>query len=352
MKIYWRSLKDKSEAPFLVLDLLLLFLISLNLLWLLTDVILLNSGVGILLKENFPGFIDSYVRHWHKKLLVYDTFFTAFLITELCIRWGVAIWKKTYYRWFFYPFVHWYDVLGCIPLPTFRALRLLRLISIVYRLQKMGVIDLSESSPFVAAYKYYHIVIEELSDRIVINVMEGIQREVRSGGPLAHRLADDVLKPRRDVIVPWLARLLTESSAHAYGLHKEQLGPYLDATVHHAIAHNRELQKLKKRLLFAGPAVEQELQSIVSSLLTGVLTEVLSDAGREGNVAARDIATAFFDTLTAPQHADMDDAVRSIVLDALELLKSQVSIQQWKQGRRADAMPPVNGHSPEQPIPD
>lgn len=330
MKINWHTLKGHKETSLLALDLLLLFLISINLLWLLTDVILLNSGVGVLLKDYFPGFIDSYTQHWHKNLLVYDTFFTLFLITELCIRWAVAIVKKTYYRWFFYPFIHWYDVLGCIPLPTFRALRLLRLISIAYRLQKIGVIDLSESSFIVAMHKYYHIVIEELSDRIVINVLDGIQREVKSGGPLMHRLADDVLKPQRDIIVPWLAGLLADSSAHVHGLHKERLGPYLENTVSHAFSRNRDFQKLKKRLLFAGPAVETELQNITSSLLTQILHDVLNDIGQRDNIAVHDVATTLFDQLTSP-HAGMDDALRRIVLDALNLLKTQVGIQQWKQ---------------------
>lgn len=330
MKINWHTLKGNNETSFLALDLLLLFMISLNLIWLFTDVILLNSGLGVLLKDYFPRFIASYTQHWHKKLLVYDTFFTLFLITELCIRWAVAIRAKTYYRWFFYPFIHWYDVLGCIPLPSFRALRLLRLISIAYRLQKIGVIDLSESSPFVAMHKYYHIVIEELSDRIVINVLDGIQREVKSGGPLTHRLADDVLKPQRDIIVPWLARLLADSCAHVHGLHKERLGPYLETTVSHAFARNRDFQKLKRRLLFAGPAIETELQNIISSLLTQILRDVLSDIGQRDNIAITDIATTLFDQLTSP-HAGMDDALRRIVLDALDLLKAQVSIQQWKQ---------------------
>lgn len=329
MKIHWRALKGKSEASALELDLLLIVMITINLLWLLTDLILLNSGLGILLKDHVPGLIEGYQHNWHNKLLVYDTFFTFFLITELCMRWALAIHRKTYYRWFFYPFVHWYDVLGCIPLPAFRALRLLRLISILYRLQKIGVIDLSESSPFVAMYKYYHIVIEELSDRIVINVLEGVQREVRSGGPLTHRLANDVLKPQRHIIVPWLAGLLAQSSTQVHDLHKERLGPYLDETVRHAITCNADLQKLKKRLLFAGPAIETELQSIISGLLTQVLHDVLSDIGRRDNVAVHDVATALFDTLTEP-HAAMDTALRNIVLDALELLKTQVGIQQWK----------------------
>lgn len=329
MKIRWQVLKDQDEAPFLLLDLVLLFLISLDLLWLLLDALLLDSGMGILLLRNFPDPVQHYRQYWHHELQFYDSIFTLFLLADLLMRWGVAIWRKTYYRWFFYPFVRWYDVLGCIPLPLFRALRLLRLIAIAYRLQKLGVIDLSKSRPFVVGHKYYRIVIEELSDRIVVNVMEGVQREVRKGGPLTHRFLEEVLKPQRDIVVPWLAGMLSETSAHAHGLHREHLALYLEGTVRHAIACNADLQKLKKRLLFAGPALEEELQNILSGLLTQILDDVLTDIGRPANVALEDIAAGLFETLTSP-HEGMDKALRSILLDALELIKTQISVQQWK----------------------
>ncbi|MGH8493856.1 MAG: hypothetical protein ACRERR_12260 [Moraxellaceae bacterium] len=329
MKIHWQVLKGKNEAPWLLLDLALLFLISINLAWLLLDAILLNSGSGVMLARTFPDFIRHYREHWHTSLQIYDSFFTFFLIGELLLRWLHAIWNKTYYRWFFYPFVRWYDVLGCIPLPAFRALRLLRLISIGYRLQKLGVIDLSESSPFVAGYKYYRIVIEELSDRIVVNVLNGVQKEVREGGQLTHRLSEEVLKPHRDSIVPWLATLLSQTTAHAHGSHQRQLGRYLDSTVRRAVAENPDLQKLKRRLLFAGPAVEEELQLVVSGLLTRILDDVLRDMAQPGNAAAKDIAGGLFDTLNT-SHADMNETLRSILLEAIELIKLQVSVQQWK----------------------
>lgn len=331
MKIHWQILKGKKEAPWLVLDLVLLFLISINLSWLLLDAILLNSGSGVMLARAFPDFIRHYREHWHTSLQVYDSFFTFFLIGELLLRWLHAIWKKTYYRWFFYPFVRWYDVLGCIPLPTFRALRLLRLISIAYRLQKLGVIDLSQSSPFVAGYKYYRIVIEELSDRIVVNVLNGVQKEVREGGQLTHRLSEEVLQPRRDSIVPWLAGLLSQTTAHAHGAHQHQLSLYLDATVRRAVAENPDLQKLKRRLLFAGPTVEEELQRVVSGLLTRILDDVLTDIAQPGNAALQDVAAGLFDTLNT-SHADMNETLRHILLESLELIKNQISVQQWKDG--------------------
>ncbi len=338
MKLNWQVLKGHREAPFLILDIVVLVLISINLLWLLVDAILLNTGVGVLLGRHFPELITHYRQNWHETLLVADSVFTLLLISELLLRWGVAIRRKTYHRWFFYPFVHWYDVLGCIPLPPFRALRLLRLISIGYRLQKLGVVDFSQSSLFAVPYRYYRMVIEELSDRIVINVLEGVQREVRGGSYVSHRLADEVLRPHRDSIVPWLAGLLSETGAYAHGRHREQLRRYLAESVRHAIAVNPDLQKLRKRLLFAGPTVEDELQRIVSGLLAQMVDDLLGDISQPDNMALQDVAGGLFDSLTRPRESS-DDILRQIVLDAIELIKTQVGVQQWKAGQANDGRP-------------
>jgi hypothetical protein len=330
MKIRWHVLKGHPEAPLLVLDLTVLLLISVNLLWLLVDALLLGSGLGVLLGEHFPDFMASYENVWHRRLQRYDSYFTLFLVGELLLRWGIAIARRTYHRWFFYPFVNWYDVLGCIPLPFFRALRLLRIVSIVYRLHRMGIADASQVALFRVLHRYYRILIEELSDRIVINVLDGVQREINSGGAATHRIADDVLRPQRGIIVPWLADLIADTGAHAHSLHRERLARYLDTVVRDAVAQNPDLQKLKRRLLFAGPTLEDELQRIIAGLLSDALDRALTDLGQRGNAAAQDVAAGLFDTLTAP-HEERDEAIRQILLDAIELIKQQVGVQQWKQ---------------------
>lgn len=331
MKINLRALRGQPDAPFLALDLVMLLLISINLLWLLFDAVFLNTGVGVLLSRHQGEFVAWYRHNWHEDLLVADSVFTLVLVSELLFRWAVAIYRRTYYRWWFYPFVHWYDVLGCIPLPAFRALRLLRVVSIVYRLQKIGVIDLGESSLFVVAQKYYGILIEELSDRIVVNVLEGVQKEVRGGGPLTHRLTEEVLAPRRQVIVPWLASLVSEAALHAHERHRDALSAYLRERVRDALAGNPEFQRLRRRVPVLGRSVEDELQAIVGSLLVQIVQRLLDDIGEPGNVAARDVSGALFDTLTAG-HPEMSVAVREIVLDSLDLVKEQVKVQQWRLG--------------------
>ncbi|MFZ5560416.1 MAG: hypothetical protein ACOY41_02630 [Pseudomonadota bacterium] len=334
MKIRWHVLKGNPEAPLLALDLVVLLLLAVDLLWLLLDALLLDTGLGVLLGRYLPSLLAQYRAEWHERLLVYDSLFTVLLIGELLLRWAVAIARRTYHRWFFYPFVNWYDVLGSIPLPQFRVLRLLRVISILYRLQRLGVLDLAESRSFSALHRYYRIVLEEISDRIVSNVLDGVQREIRSGAPLTHRLAEEVLQPRREVIVSWLADLITDTSAHAHGLHRERLAAYLDTVVRDAIAGNPELQRVKKRLLAAGPALEGQLQRIVAGLLTQALDRALTDLGERGNLAIQDVAGGLFDTVIMP-HEERDEAIRQIALDVLEVIKAQVRLQHWKQGEES-----------------
>lgn len=338
MKIHWHKLRGHPEAPLLFLDLVMVGLIVVNLLWLLVDALLLGSGLGVLLGEWFPRFMADYRGHWHHRLQTYDNWFTLFLIADLLLRWGIAIARRTYHRWFFYPFANWYDVLGCIPLPFFRALRLLRLGSILYRLQELQIVDLSEVRLLHFLNRYYRMVVEEISDRVVINVLEGVQREINSGGSLTHRITGEILEPQRGTIVPWLADLLADTSAHAHHLHRERLRDYLTAVLQQAMDSNPDLQRLRRRLLFAGPAVQEELHKVVSGLLADTLDQALTDLGRRGNVAVQDVAAGLFDTVIAP-HEERDEALRQIALDAIDLVKEQVRVQQWKQAeglRRQD----------------
>lgn len=130
-----------------------------------------------------PGFHAFYRDTIHSNFLFYDLCFVAVYLTEFVIRWIVAIARGTYHRWFFYPFAHWYDLLGCIPVGSFRWLRILRVVGLLMRLQRMGIIDLSQTWLGQTILKYYNIVVEEISDRVVINVLSGAQREIGVAAP-------------------------------------------------------------------------------------------------------------------------------------------------------------------------
>lgn len=61
MKINWKNLKGHPEAPFIALDVIVLLLITGNLLWLLLDAIMLNTGIGVLIARHYPE-----ISHYYK----------------------------------------------------------------------------------------------------------------------------------------------------------------------------------------------------------------------------------------------------------------------------------------------
>ncbi|MDE2421958.1 MAG: hypothetical protein KGO49_12365 [Gammaproteobacteria bacterium] len=71
-----------------------------------------------------------------KTLKNINHFITGFLVIEISVRWLIAIIQQRYFRWFFFPFIRWYEVLGCLPI--LRPLRLFRTFIIAYRLYLLG----------------------------------------------------------------------------------------------------------------------------------------------------------------------------------------------------------------------
>lgn len=332
MPIHWQTLKKhRHEAPWLLLDLFMLVLITVDLLWLLVDSLLLKSGFGLLLNEYRPDLVPYYRDHWHHPGLLYDSLLTGILLAELCLRWGIAVVRKTYHRWFFYPFIHWYDVLGC--LPGLQGLRLLRVISMFYRLNRMGLL-LIGTGLIETARKYYNVILEEISDRIVLNVLEGVQREIRSGGPVAGQVRERILDPHREVLVNWLAGRLSQVADHGYRHHEQALASYLEQVTAEAIRANPEWQALRRRLPVIGGRLEQELNDIVSSLVNSMASRLIADLGAPDNRALTILADSLYVNFTHPD-LHLSRAVEQIALEVLDLIKSQVSVQQWKREEAA-----------------
>ncbi|HEX5360290.1 MAG TPA: hypothetical protein VFW49_04270 [Fluviicoccus sp.] len=327
MPFRWQALgKYRQDAPWLVLDFFVLLLITLNLLWLVIDSLLLNSGAGILIHWLRPDIVPTYRAEWHRNALLYDTLLTGFLIVELLIRWVVAAYRKAYHRWFFYPFIHWYDVLGC--LPGLQALRLLRLISIFYRLNRMGLL-LVGTGLIDTVKKYYGIVLEEISDRIVVNVLDGVQREIRSGNPVSGQIRERILDPHREVLTGWISGQLTQVAAHSYQSHEQALAAYLEEVAAEAIRQNPEWRALKGRLPLVGGLLELEIQTMTGSLVNGMASRLIRDLGKPGNRALDIVSEALYDNMTRPD-PQVTQAVEQIALEAIDLIKSQVTVQQWK----------------------
>jgi len=317
-----RLLGTHETGMFLV-DLIMLYLISINLLWLLFDTLFSSSTIQSVLMVLAPDLTHYYAEEVHPAYIEYDLIFVSIYVTELIFSWGVAIKQKTYERWFFYPIAHWYDVLGCFPLSDFRWLRLLRLFSIISRLQKHNIIDLSQTYLYRFVRRYYNKLLEDLSSHVVIFVIGGIQREIRRGNPFAERVVKEALLPQKDLIVSWLTDFINELTHELYFPNKLQLLEYIRSSLHNSFIQNSKAQALAN-IPVIGEHVYKMLSDSAADIAFGFSDQVITDLGHVGNdKLIREFAEQFIDRLLSPSN-HLDEASRRIMMDVLGLLKDEI----------------------------
>lgn len=323
-----RRLKPGLDSLGYAVDIFMILLVILNLLLLAFDWLFGFPAINNYLAQNTPRLHGIY-SPVHQDFLRYDLMFVAVYLTEFVIRWAVEIARGTYHRWFFYPFVHWYDLVGCIPVGAFRWLRLLRLFSLLYRLQRMGIIDFSETLPGKFIIKYYNVLIEELSDRVVINVLEGTQREINAGNPLIHRIQSEVLAPRREDLVDYLAERIIQTARLTHQQYRQPLSEYLSQLIDRSVKNSRNGAKLAA-IPIAGPKAVALLGDATQDVTLALLDQIIRDLENPENRADVDVLlNQLLDNISGERHR-LADILRTTLLETIEQIKTEVAVQQWK----------------------
>lgn len=148
-----------SFKLFLVYDIFMVFIIIFNLFCLATNFFLMSSiGAWFFEHIHLPQVLSFYRTSLHPWVITSEAWFIGFLIIELLVRWAIAIINKHHKRWFFFPFIHWYEILAIIP--QLRFLRLFRAGIIAYRLHELGYPVVPESWRKTGLF-YYRVVMEE-----------------------------------------------------------------------------------------------------------------------------------------------------------------------------------------------
>lgn len=329
MKVNTEKLRTSHETPFLIVDLLMLGLVIINLAWLIFDTLFTSALVRNGLTWLSPEFTRFYAEQIHTNFVAYDLVFVAIFLTEFVVRWIIAVHRNTYHRWFFYPFVHWYDLLGCIPVGSFRWLRLLRVISIVYRLQKYQIIDISNLYIVRFVRKYLNVLLEELSDRIVLNVLDGVQDEISIGTPVMEKVVQQVLVPNKPLLIEWIASRINDISDNVYQPRRADLKQYLDDVIASSLAQDAKVATLEK-LPVVGETITQVIESTVSEIVFNVVDRLATDIGREEtDVWVHEITDLLLARLLQPDAA-LNEASKNVLIDVLEVVKDEVRIQRWK----------------------
>lgn len=329
MKINLQQIKQSHQTPWLVVDAIMMGLISINLIWLIFDTLFTSYRLRETLAWAFPEFTRFYAEQVHPDFVFYDLIFVSIFITELLVRWGVAIHQRTYHRWFFYPFVHWYDVLGCIPVGSFRWLRLLRIFSILYRLQKYQIIDLSNTYPWRFISKYFNALVEEISDRVVINVLSGVQQEIQTGNPVAEKIVSQVLLPQKTILIDWLSERVNTLTDVLYQPKREHLRRYVRTLLSEALEKDARLAAME-RMPLLGDAMVNLIEQTISDIAFNVIDQLIADVGHEDtDLLVKEMSDVAIEHLLQPSH-ELNVAGRAVLIDVLEVVKEEVAVKKWK----------------------
>jgi hypothetical protein len=326
------SRPDRTRAFFAVaLDLIMLGLIIANLVLIVFDWMFLNASFQAVLQEYVPAFFAFYNTTIHAHFFYIDLAFVSVFLLEIVVRWGLAIWRRTYHRWFFYPFIHWYDVLGCIPISSFRFLRILRVFAVVPKIQRLGLVDLKETYLYRSYAKYRDILVEEITDRVTAQILTGIQEGVRGGHPITQRIVRDVIAPQQEALVSAFAHRFQEAAASSYAPYRDGFRSYIDERVQDAVDRNQEISTIAQ-IPGVGHRISTLLQRAISDITFHVVDDVLHDvAALDNDRLIAQITERSSDALIRARYDERLNALlQEIVVDALELIKEHVQIQEWK----------------------
>lgn len=314
----------------IAVDILMVILVIINLCLLGVQLSFETYSVRHALQLYAPLIYDTYYPIYINFVFI-DAVFVSIFIVELLIRWAIAIYYRSYHSWFFYPFVHWYDVLGCIPVGSFRILRAFRIVAIIIRLNRMKIIDIKRWYIYKMAMKYLGVITEEISDRVVVNVIETMQMEVKQGIPIADKIIDKVILPRKATLVRFISHRLQKVTADQYELNRDDLKKYIQVSVADAVNNNREM-KLLNAIPIVGGLSANAIEHAIHNIAFNVVDKILQDlASKNNRIVIEKIADGIIEAVVAKEE---DEQLQLMVADManqiLELVKEEVQVQHWK----------------------
>ncbi|MFT7200600.1 MAG: hypothetical protein ACI9UD_002256 [Glaciecola sp.] len=321
----YSKLKSSHEGPWIILDLVMLCLLIINLIWLLFDGLFATQAFKSILVSMSPDIVSAYAPI-HDNFILYDLAFIVVFLIEFCVRWVAAVVRKTHMRWYFFPFIHWYDLVGCIPLGGARIFRFLRIFSILYRLQKYEIIDLRNTAVYRFIIFYYDVFVEELSDRIVVKVLSDAQKDISAGSPLLDDISQQVIASRLPILTQWLSSIMVhigESIEH--NDHSESVRNHVQKSVGKAVRDNSQVSSLKL-VPVLGRTIEKTLEQSITDIVTQSVINLLKDVTPE---KIDDFVEHGLGRFSSKDHM-LDQEVLLIVNECLELIKLHVSQQRWK----------------------
>jgi len=264
--------------------------------------------------------IDGNLTDW---FWVLDLPFLILFWIEFCVRWIIAVKRRTYSRWFFFPIFNWYDVLGLIPVAVFRPFRLLRAVSMYMRLKRSELSNVGKDIFTRTVLYFSNIITEEVSDRVALRILSEFHEEIENGTHT--KITRSVIEPRaseiEDVLVAQIRQTLTDPRTI------ERLRSLIQLNLENAVDESESLQAVPLPNVILKPAVRAIGEVILDTTIETV-TATLESA--EGEEALREAAGAVLnDLFYGPGVAQIESLVKEITLQVLDHMMDVVKVKKW-----------------------
>ncbi|WP_313241092.1 ion transporter [Stutzerimonas kunmingensis] len=305
----------------------IVLLVCINLSLILFDSLFALQPVSAVLADLVPELHARYQQSVHANFQYIDLGFVAIFVLDVLLGWTVALFERRYARWYYYPFAHWYDVLGCIPLAGLRWLRVLRVGALLIRLQRLGLIDMRGWAIYGLFSRYYYLLIEELSDRVMVRLFGRLQQEIGASDDLSRRLLQEVVRPRKRRLLNDISRRLQDMLETGYRDNRGAIEGYVSQLIHQALQNNPEMHNLRRLPLGnrLASTLDDALSDIAARLLQGAVEGM---RGPQFQALAGNLADEFFDAWVY-QDENTDLALEELLVDVIEVLKQQVLDRRW-----------------------
>ncbi|MDU5864972.1 MAG: preprotein translocase subunit SecA, partial [Acinetobacter sp.] len=179
---------------------------------------------------------------------------------------------------------------------------------------------------------YYRVVMEELSDRVVITVIDGIRNELQTSS--THKqIIHELVNHHREQFTVTLTSILQESLATALKEQKPAITKGVGQIVDQAIEDTPELTQLLRLIPLVGGRIEQQIQSIGQRLgenISAGLIEPLIEGSKEQPNATYQLISEKISNVNI-NNRELEQLVESVVFESLEAIRKQVKVKQWQQ---------------------
>jgi len=199
------------------------------------------------------------------------------------------------------------------------------------RLQNLKIVDLSKTYLFTKLKKYYSIIVEEISDRVVVNILEGVQEEIEEGGPIVDTIINMVIRPKQDILVEWISRRLEYALERDVLIKKNELEDYVRDLISDSLSKNEELKTIEQ-VPIMGKMITESIENAITNIINNIIDKAISDlASYKNRELVNDTTNVILNSIEyKDEESKVSEVFKDISVDALEVVKKQVKVQKWK----------------------